>query len=245
MQPFRKPFLAQTARYPQRNQINLPMERKSYIIETEVVMTAHMDTLTPAEAAVVSRVTVRDVHRVIDERILPESFYNAAQARSFTSQACVFISFYFRAADRLTSEERQRAIQLATELPTGNRSKKVVQDAFLTIDLAPFWKDVEESLKRLRTARDIVVSDPEILSGTPVIRGTRVPVYDVAASVAAGIPTKRILSAYPSLQPEQIELATMYAEANPQRGRPRLRTALPSAATILTERKKRRIPATA
>ena len=245
MQPFRKPFPGQTARAPQRDQINLPMERKSYIIETEVVMTAHMDTLTPAEAAVVSRVTVRDVHRVIDERILPESFYNAAQARSFTSQACVFISFYFRAADRLTSEERQRAIQLATELPTGNRSKKVVQDAFLTIDLAPFWKDVEESLKRLQTARDIVVSDPEILSGTPVIRGTRVPVYDVAASVAAGIPMKRILSAYPSLQPEQIELATMYAEANPQRGRPRLRTALPPAATILTERKKRRIPATA
>lgn len=208
-------------------------------------MTAQMDTLTPAEAAVVSRVTVRDVHRVIDERILPESFYNAAQARSFTSQACVFISFYFRAANRLTSEERLRAIQLATGQPIGNRSKKVVQDAFLTIDLAPFWEDVEKSLKRLRAARDIVVSDPEILSGTPVIRGTRVPVYDVAASVAAGIPIERILSAYPSLRPEQIELATMYAEANPQRGRPRLRTALPSATTILTQRKKRRIPATA
>jgi uncharacterized protein (DUF433 family) len=207
-------------------------------------MNAQIDTLTPAEAAVVSGVTMRDVHRVIDEHILPESFYSADQTRSFTSQACVFISFYFRAADRLTSEERQRTIRMASE-PPGSSGNRLVQDAFLTIDLGTFWKDVEESLERLQAARAMVVSDPEILSGTPVIQGTRVPVYDVAASAASGIPVDRILSAYPSLQREQVELATMYAEANPQRGRPRLRTALPQEATVLTQRKKRRIPATA
>ena len=37
-----------------------------------------------------------------------------------------------------------------------------------------------------RTAQDAVVSDPEILGGVPVLRGTRVPAHDVAASVAAG-----------------------------------------------------------
>jgi uncharacterized protein (DUF433 family) len=207
-------------------------------------MNAQIDTLTPAEAAVVSRVTMRDVHRVIDEHILPESFYSIDQTRSFTSQACVFISFYFRAADRLTSEERQRTIRIASE-PKGSSCSRLVQDAFLTINLETFWKDVEEGLERLQAARAMVVSDPEILSGTPVIRGTRVPVYDVAASVSSGIPIDRILSAYPSLQREQVELATMYAEANPQRGRPRLRAALPPAATVLTQRKRRRIPATA
>jgi len=207
-------------------------------------MNAPIETLTPAEAAVVSHVTMRDVHRVIDEHILPESLYSTDQTRSFTSQACVFISFYFRAADRLTSEERQRTIRIASE-PQGSSGSRLVQDAFLTIDLGTFWKDVEESLDRLHAARAMVVSDPEILSGTPVIRGTRVPVYDVAASVASGIPVDRILSAYPSLQREHVELATMYAEANPQRGRPRLRTALPPAAAVLTQRKKRRIPATA
>jgi uncharacterized protein (DUF433 family) len=207
-------------------------------------MNAPIETLTPAEAAVVSHVTMRDVHRVIDEHILPESLYSTDQTRSFTSQACVFISFYFRAADRLTSEERQRTIRIASE-PQGSSGSRLVQDAFLTIDLGTFWKDVEESLDRLHAARAMVVSDPEILSGTPVIRGTRVPVYDVAASVASGIPIDRILSAYPSLQREHVELATMYAEANPQRGRPRLRATLPPAAAVLTQRKKRRIPATA
>lgn len=207
-------------------------------------MNTQIDTLTPAEAAVVSGVTMRDVHRVIDEHILPESFYSTDQTRSFTSKACVFISFYFRAADRLTSEERQRTIRIASE-PQGSSGSQLVQDAFLTIDLGTFWKDVEENLERLQAARAMVVSDPAILSGTPVIRGTRVPVYDAAASVASGIPIDRILAAYPSLQREQVELAAMYAEANPQRGRPRLRTALPPAATVLTQRKRRRIPATA
>ena len=32
----------------------------------------------------------------------------------------------------------------------------------------------------------MVVEDPEILSGTPVIRGTRIPVYDVAAQAEGG-----------------------------------------------------------
>ena len=77
-----------------------------------------------------------------------------------------------------------------------------------------------------------------------VIRGTRVPVYDVTAAVASGIPIDRILTAYPSLQREHVELATMYAKANPPRGRPHLRAALPLGATVLTQRKRRRIPTT-
>jgi uncharacterized protein (DUF433 family) len=72
-----------------------------------------------------------------------------------------------------------------------------------------------------------VVEDPEILGGIPVIRNTRIPVYDVAASASAGISTDRVLGAYPGLTAREVELATLYAEANPQRGRPR-RTPGPS-----------------
>jgi uncharacterized protein (DUF433 family) len=95
---------------------------------------------------------------------------------------------------------------------------------------------VEERLKRLHAAQNIVVMDPEILSGTPVVRGTRVPVYDAAASVAIGIPVERILAAYPSLTWEQVELAALYVEANPQRGRPRPKASLPSNAKVVTKR---------
>ena len=76
---------------------------------------AMIGSLTPSEAAVVAGVSVRDVHRMIDEHILPEALYSAAQTRSFKSEACALISFYFRAANRLTSEERQRTITRASE----------------------------------------------------------------------------------------------------------------------------------
>jgi uncharacterized protein (DUF433 family) len=204
-------------------------------------MNAGTQTLTPTEAAVVSGVSVRDVHRVIDEHILPESFYDTQDARSFKSHACVFIAFYFGAADRLTSEERQRAITLASRNSSDVKSRtRTIQDEFLTIDLAPFWKGVDERLVRLKAACAQVSVDDEILSGTPVIKGKRVPVYDVAASVAAGIPMERILSSYPSLNREQVELAALFAEANPQRGRPRQRIVPPEGAKVISSRRKLR-----
>src|SRR3546814_5590533 len=77
----------------------------------------------------------------------------------------------------------------------------------------------------------------DILGGTPVIRGTRVPVYDVSAAVVAGRPIQRILDAWPSLDAEKVRLAAIYAEANPLRGRPRVSGDLPEGATIVTDRR--------
>jgi len=67
----------------------------------------------------------------------------------------------------------------------------------------------------LERARELVTRSSEVLSGTPVIKGTRVPVYNVAASVAAGFSTEQILEDYPILDAEQVRLAAIYAEANP------------------------------
>ncbi len=78
--------------------------------------------------------------------------------------------------------------------------------------------------------------DPEILSGTPVICGTRVPVYDVAASVAAGIPVERILSSYPSLKRKQVELRLSLCRGKSTRGRPRQKSPLPPNAKVISRR---------
>jgi len=199
-------------------------------------MTAPGTTLTPSEAAVVSGVSIRDVHRVIDERILPEALYSVDQTRSFKSQACVFISFYFHAASRLTAEERQRTIHLASKQPKDSTSANSIQDEFLTIDLTTFHQHVDDRLSRLRAAQQSVISDPEILGGALVIRGTRVPVYHLAASLAAGESMERILAAYPSVNRQQVEQAALYAEANPQRGRPSHRPSLPPGARLISRR---------
>jgi hypothetical protein len=135
-------------------------------------MNAPIENLTPSEAAVVAGVSVRDVHRVIDEHILPDSFYHTEDARSFRSQACVFIAFYFGAADRLTSDERQRTIALAIRHSRDwTTATKVVQDGFLTTDFAPFSNSADERLLRLNAARAQVSIDDEIMGERPLSRG--------------------------------------------------------------------------
>ena len=199
--------------------------------------------LTPTEAAVVARVSIRDVNRVIDESILPDDFVSVRDGRQIAAAGCPLIAFYFESAKRLTAEERLWAIRIAA--PRLRESPSLVlleedwtfKDEFLTIDLEPFVRRARERLVQLEEARTTVVSSTEILNGTPVFRGTRVPVYDVAASLAAGVPIDRLLVAYPSLDANRLELAAIYAEANPLRGRPRSSLDLPEGAKIITDRR--------
>lgn len=203
------------------------------------------ENLTPTEAAIVAQVSVRDINRIIDEQILPENFLQPSHGRlrQIKASACGFIAFYFRTADRLTAEERLRIIQDLNRRMSirSGETDWVVKDDFLIVNVGPFIQGARERAVRLAAARSLVVVDPEILNGTPVIRGTRIPVYDVAASVAIGLPMKRILAAYSQLNSEAVELAALYAEANPLRGRPRRSVFPPSGAVIVSaERKARR-----
>ncbi|MGA8756779.1 MAG: DUF433 domain-containing protein [Stellaceae bacterium] len=70
----------------------------------------------------------------------------------------------------------------------------------------------------LRRAPRLVVSDPEILGGDPVFRGTRVPVHLIAEIVAQGAKPAELIEGYPRLTAEMIRLAPVYAAAYPLRG---------------------------
>ena len=49
--------------------------------------------------------------------------------------------------------------------------------------------------------------DPNVMTGKPVIRGTRIPVELIVRMLAQGIPESDILQEYPRLQPEDIRAA--------------------------------------
>ena len=50
----------------------------------------------------------------------------------------------------------------------------------------------------------IVRSDPEVLGGTPVFAGTRVPVKNLMDYLAAGDSLERFLDHFPSVSREQV-----------------------------------------
>ena len=57
----------------------------------------------------------------------------------------------------------------------------------------------------------MIVCDPEILNGKPVVKGTRVSVALVLQCVASGMTRKEILEGYPTLSKEGLEAALDFA----------------------------------
>lgn len=57
-----------------------------------------------------------------------------------------------------------------------------------------------------------IVSDPEILRGKPIVRGTRVPVYLIVDWVESGHSPEEIAEDYPDLTVEDIEAALAFAQ---------------------------------
>ena len=106
----------------------------------------------------------------------------------------------------------------------------------LTVQFSALWEVVDERLRKLAEAQALVVEDPEILSGTPVVRGTRIPVHQVAALFDTGHPVEEIVKIYPRLTKSQVELASIYAKAVPQRGRPKRLQLPPGTRLISTSR---------
>jgi uncharacterized protein (DUF433 family) len=59
-----------------------------------------------------------------------------------------------------------------------------------------------------------VVCEPEVMSGEPVVRGTRVPAQTILAELRAGTTRVEIFHHYPSLPIDGIDAVERWAEAN-------------------------------
>lgn len=57
-----------------------------------------------------------------------------------------------------------------------------------------------------------IVSNPKVLGGKPIIRGTRIPVSLLLNFVANGMTTKEIRIEYPQLEDADIRAALVFAE---------------------------------
>jgi len=180
-----------------------------------------MDRYTPAQAAAVTGLPLAAVHKAIDSRLIrPRS------ARSGTT------------VRRLLTKEHLIYLQLEAEglriLPVGarreiaasiQRAPKVDLMAIgsgtaLVVECKAARRKVESRLKQLAHIEAMVVSDPEIMRGTPVFKGTRIPVDLVADMLSQGAAPEEILEGYPTLNKERIAIAPLYMRAFPRRGRP-------------------------
>jgi uncharacterized protein (DUF433 family) len=175
---------------------------------------------TPTEAAALTRLSVKAVNNAIDKKTISTVASRRAghATRLLDLRGLMSLALERRLADRFVPELRREVFDA---LATAPRNQISLDGGFLTIDLREPRRELATSLRALRRARDVIVSDPDTMGGDPVFRGTRVPVHLIATLLGQGSTETELLEAYPRLTAEMIQLATIYAAAYPLRGRPR------------------------
>lgn len=183
-------------------------------------------TFTPSEAAVVSGVAVKTVHREIDEGPLKPKTKKSARKRSLREEDL----FYLAVAKSLDTnlvqltgagkDKLHDVIVLYWRKHKPAKEEVLLFGGGLALDLKGVHREVRSKLARLEQAKSMVVEDPDIRGGAPCIRGTRIGAYELASMLEQGASEKELLEGYPTLRREHLELARIFARAYPRRGRP-------------------------
>lgn len=189
----------------------------------------------PAEAAYIAGLTDRQLSRVVDERLIPQLFFERRRSRRlFTRLGAALAQFYFATEDMLTAGARKQVLnELSTRVEALPRKNQVlalmqldalswkVERNFVTVDLLPFLQAVGHRAREVDQAHALVTEDPDVMAGMPVFAGTRVPIGLVLASLAAGVELPRLKDSYPFLTEAHVQSAQVYEAVHPRRGRQR------------------------
>jgi uncharacterized protein (DUF433 family) len=182
---------------------------------------------TPVEAGAVSGLKLKAVHNAIDKRIVepvaktrvsPVGKVSRVAPRFLTGEDLVRLRVWRGVGDTLSAERRQRLFVAIAAKPT---AKTVKADELLIVDVGEARKQVDRGVRDLEAAEAVVAKDKATLGGEPVFKGTRIPVYGIAAMLDAGATAEDLLSGYPKLTERLLDLARIWAAAHPRRGRPK------------------------
>src|SRR5712692_215771 len=187
--------------------------------------------MTANEAASVTGVPVRQVHRIIDAGLLEGAVKRRRSARLLAPKALVGLRLAHETADMLTPASRRAVVAASIRRPR----QSMIRTDVIVVDTRQAAQAVRTGLGQLTKARRVVSQAPGVLGGTPVFKGTRIPVHDIAEMLANGDAPAAIVRAYPQLDRDRVRLAAVYATAYPRRGRPLIKSARRSPAPKASE----------
>lgn len=182
---------------------------------------------TPAEAGAVSGLKLKAVHNAIDKRIVEpverdrvalKGNLGRTTPRFLTVEDLVRLRVWRGVGDTLSAERRQRLFGAIAAEPN---ARTIRADELLIVDVGEARKQVDRGVRDLEAAEAVVHRDKTILGGEPVFKGTRIPVYGVAAMLEAGAAPDDLLAGYPKLTERLLGLARTWVAAHPRRGRPK------------------------
>ena len=91
----------------------------------------------------------------------------------------------------------------------------------VSVHYRPLRKQLVQNVNLYRRGAGRIVSDPEILSGERVFKGTRIPLEHIAGLLRKGVSEAEIREDYPALSDLDLVFASIHARMSPPPGRPR------------------------
>ena len=174
---------------------------------------------TAAEASWVTGLSVKAVNKAIEDAAVPVRTVRAGKLRhrrlSYASLVC--LQLHAEGLNRLPLRIRREVFRRVLRQPQENQLRYTEA---LIVDVEGAKAKMKTKVQELERAAGMVHSDPDIMAGTPVFRGTRVPVHVIADLLERGTPVNEIVEGYPSITEEMANHARVYAATHPKRGRP-------------------------
>ncbi len=180
--------------------------------------------LTATEAAIVTRIPLKRLNRLIDEGALPHGAagFDTAKGRRYVArEALVAIRVVHDMGALLSPEGRRRIARALVSRTPDHAANDNAADAIAGPAARAARRVVAGGLRELERAHRLVVIDPDIMGGTPCVKGTRIPAWMVAAMLVNEGPAA-VRETWPHLTGKQIEAARDYMAFYPKRGRPAL-----------------------
>jgi uncharacterized protein (DUF433 family) len=176
---------------------------------------------TPAQASAVANLPLTAIHKLIERRLIrPRRLRTGHSIQRMLSREQVLYLRLEAEGVRLLPILTRRSIARKIESSPEIDFVCLTEGSALVIEVKSVRLELDQDLKRLERAENMIVTDPEIMRGIPVYRGTRIPVELIADMLSQGANTEEILEGYPALDREKVELAPLYVQAFPRRGRP-------------------------
>ncbi len=176
---------------------------------------------TPAQASAVANLPLPAVHKLIERRLIrPRRLRTGRSIQRMLSREQVLYLRLEAEGVRLLPIAARRAIAKEIESSPEIDTLVVTEGSALVIQVKSVRLELDSDLRKLERAENMIVSDPEIMRGTPVYRGTRIPVELIADMLSQGANPEEVIEGYPALDREKVELAPLYVQAFPRRGRP-------------------------
>ena len=172
------------------------------------------------EAATLSGVSLNAVNKAVEQRVVRPS--RTKQGKTLlAAEDAVALALFSRVPGSLPVAFKREIRDWVVTLSPKDAGEEFALSEAMTVsftkELAQVGRRVDKYVKLREKYIEI---NPSVMAGTPVIRGTRVPVRTLAKLVDGGESREALAEDYPHIPQDAYEVAVLWAKGNPRRGRP-------------------------